>query len=197
MTTLAGLHCCKMTFASYGKWVGDSILFNDVLESDQRTPCMIFTMPNSILRLFHMEGGGDKFGLLAPQLEFWIALAVVRILFFPLNLFEQHFLAPTNNYLLSSYHFFLLQTLLLGSIFSSCISCMIYHLIVLPQKLNKKKSKHVESMTPFIIGFGIIMPICAAFPYFFLRHFYVKNKILKFLSGLAQLTTFFRCSEGE
>ena len=59
---------------AFGEWVGHNLLFSDVLESDGRKPCMTFTVPDFILNY-----GGDKFGLLAPRIEFWIALLVVRV----------------------------------------------------------------------------------------------------------------------
>lgn len=39
------------------------------------------------------------------------------------------------------------------------------------------------------------MPLCAVAPYYGVRYFGVKNKMIKFLCGTAQLTSFFRCSE--
>ena len=145
---------------TFGKWVGQNLLFTEVLESDDRVPCMIFSMPEFIINVFHIE---DKFGVLVPYLEFWIALV---------------------------------NTLIIGAIFSSCISCIMYYFIVLPQKQSKKSKKQNNNITPFLIGFGFIMPICAISPYYGLRYFGVKSKIFKFLLGIAQLTTFFRCSEG-
>ena len=62
-----------------GEWVGHNLLFSDIIESDQRVPCIIFTVPPSILHRFGIEDHDDnKFGLLAPCVEFWIALVVVR-----------------------------------------------------------------------------------------------------------------------
>ena len=151
--------------STFGKWVGQNLLFTDILESDDRVPCMIFSMPQLIINVFHMEddGNGNKFGLLLPHLEFWIALV---------------------------------NTLIIGAIFSSCISCIMYYFIVIPQKQSKKSKKQNNNITPFLIGFGFIMPICAISPYYGLRYLGVKSKIFKFLFGIAQLTTFFRCSEG-
>ena len=150
---------------SFGTWFGQNLLFTDILESDDRVPCMIFSMPEIIINVFHMEddGNGNKFGLLVPHLEFWIALV---------------------------------NTLIIGAIFSSCISCIMYYFIVIPQKQSKKSKKQNNNITPFLIGFGFIMPICAISPYYGLRYLGVKSKIFKFLLGIAQLTTFFRCSEG-
>eukprot|EP00579_Thalassiosira_antarctica_P000802 CAMPEP_0201868078 /NCGR_PEP_ID=MMETSP0902-20130614/2110_1 /ASSEMBLY_ACC=CAM_ASM_000551 /TAXON_ID=420261 /ORGANISM="Thalassiosira antarctica, Strain CCMP982" /LENGTH=444 /DNA_ID=CAMNT_0048393375 /DNA_START=123 /DNA_END=1457 /DNA_ORIENTATION=+ len=145
---------------SFGKWVGHNLLFSEVLEADNRAPCLIFSMPDFILRLFHMEDGGNEFGLLAPRIEFWIALTM---------------------------------TLIFGAIFSSCLSCIMYQFIVIPRKRNNKQNN--EYMTPFLVGVGIIMPLCALYPYYGLRYFHIKNKMIKFLTGLAQLTSFFRCSE--
>lgn len=73
--------------------------------------------------------------------------------------------------------------------------------MVLPRKKNKMQdgkqpaNGSSASMTPFLIGFGIIMPLCSIFPFYANRYFCIKNKIIKFLNGVAQLTTFFRCSE--
>lgn len=150
---------------AFGKWVGDHLLFSELLEADKRTPCMIFSMPEFMLTLFKMDdSGGNQFGLLVPRLEFWIALPM---------------------------------TMLLGAVFSSCMSCIMYKFIVLPRRKNKnqKNEQNVEYMTPFLVGFGVVMPLCALCPYYLLRYFHIKNKTIKFLNGTAQLTTFFRCSE--
>lgn len=64
--------------ASFGEWVGRNLLFSDVLESDKRLPCMTFTINANILKLFGVDRGGNRFGLLAPRIEFWIALVMVR-----------------------------------------------------------------------------------------------------------------------
>lgn len=88
----------------------------------------------------------------------------------------------------------------MGAAFASCLSCIIYRFIVLPRnQMHTLKGKHsVDSgMTPFLIGFGFIMPICAVLPYYSMRYFCIRNKIIKFLAACAQLTFFFRCSEGE
>ena len=61
----------------FGRWVGHHLLFSDVVESDQRTPCVTFTVPDAILRFFGVEAGGNEFGILAPQLQFWLALGTV------------------------------------------------------------------------------------------------------------------------
>ena len=142
----------NMSFASCGTWVGENFLFSEVLESDQRTPCMMFSIPNSILTLFHMEGGGDTFGLLAPRLEFWITMVVA---------------------------------LIMSAIFSTFLSIIIYHLIVLPREEQKNKPAQNESTTPFLVGFGIIIPLCTLYPFYIVRFFCVKNKIIKFLTGVS------------
>ena len=99
----------------------------------------------------------------------------------------------------------------MGAIFSSAASCIIYRFIILPRKQSnerkisssKQSSKTTTRQTdatntsPYLIGFGIVMPLCALSPYYYLRYFGIKNKIIKFLAGVAQLTSFFRCSEGE
>jgi hypothetical protein len=63
---------------SFGEWIGRNLLFSDVIESDKRAPFIIFTVPASVLRWFGVDHGGNKFGLLAPCIEFWIALVMVR-----------------------------------------------------------------------------------------------------------------------
>ena len=68
-----------MSYAgTFGEWVGRNLLFSDVIDSDKRLPCMIFTVPANILQWFGVDHGGNKFGLLAPRIEFWIAVVVVR-----------------------------------------------------------------------------------------------------------------------
>jgi hypothetical protein len=63
---------------SFGEWVGRNLLFSDVIESDKRVPCIIFTVPANIVNWFGVDHVGNKFGLLAPRIEFWIALVMVR-----------------------------------------------------------------------------------------------------------------------
>ena len=84
----------------------------------------------------------------------------------------------------------------LGVIFNSLISCIIYYFIILPRKNEKNNNAQLQnSITPYLIGYGVIMPICVFSPYYGLRYFYIKNKMMKFFAGIAQLTSFFRCSE--
>jgi len=66
--------------SSFGSFVGHNFFFSDTLESDTRKPCMIFSMPKIILQILHLEddGVGNKFGILVPYLEFWIAMVMVR-----------------------------------------------------------------------------------------------------------------------
>ena len=61
----------------FGRWVGHHLLFSDVVESDQRAPFVTFTVPDAILTFFGVEEGGNEFGILAPQLQFWLALGTV------------------------------------------------------------------------------------------------------------------------
>jgi len=143
--------------------VGHNILFSDYLESDQRTPCFTFSVPESILSLFHVDiSGGNEFGLLAPRIEFYLGL---------------------------------LMTLLIGAIFNACVSCIIYQFMVIPRKIQQKSKQDSQTLLPFLIGFGIIMPLCIVSPYYAVRYFCIKNKILKFLAAVAQAITFFRTSE--
>ncbi|KAL7545405.1 hypothetical protein ACHAWF_008754 [Thalassiosira exigua] len=151
-------------FEAVGRFVGDYLLFSDFLESDQRTPCVTFSLPDSVLRLLRMEGGGNEFGLLAPRLEFWIAMiAAIGLL----------------------------------AAFNTLVSCVIYQCIVLPQKqTNMKKDKQInDSMAPFLVGFGIIMPLSLVTPYYAIQFFRVKNKIIKFFFCVTEILAFFRCSE--
>ena len=66
--------------SSFGHSVGHNFFFSDTLESDSRQPCLIFNMPKIILQILHMEDDGEenKFGILLPYLEFWIAMVMVR-----------------------------------------------------------------------------------------------------------------------
>ncbi|KAL3810513.1 hypothetical protein ACHAXA_005655 [Cyclostephanos tholiformis] len=150
---------------SFGEWVGRNLLFSDVIESDKRVPCIIFTVPANIVNWFGVDHVGNKFGLLAPRIEFWIALVMV---------------------------------LIMGAIFSTCMSFVMYHFIVLPRKqMHKRKGRNIvdSGITPYLIGFGVIMPICAVLPYYYMKYFCIRSKIIKFLAACAQLTLFFRCSE--
>ncbi len=92
------------------------------------------------------------------------------------------------------------KVLIMGAIFSTCMSFVMYHFIVLPRKqMHKRKGRNIvdSGITPYLIGFGVIMPICAVLPYYYMKYFCIRSKIIKFLAACAQLTLFFRCSEGE
>ena len=58
------------------------------------------------------------------------------------------------------------------------------------------KSAIGENMTPYLTGFGVVMPIAVLSPYYCVKFFGVRNKVLKFFFGVQSVTTFFRCSEG-
>lgn len=81
------------------------------------------------------------------------------------------------------------------------MACIMYQFIVLPRKRASKgkagEQRPGSSTSPYLVGFGIVMPICLVSPYYGLRLFGVKNKIIKFLVGIEAVFSFFRCSEGE
>jgi len=130
---------------SIGRWVGHNILYSESLAYDQRLPCLTFTL------------AGGNYGLLAPELKFWMALGTC---------------------------------LLLGAIYSTILSCVMYKFIILPRKQQQQPSS-----TALLIGFGFIVPLCVVYPYYGLPFFLIKNKVIKFLFGIASLTTAFRCLE--
>lgn len=132
---------------SIGSWVGHNLLYSEQLAYDQRLPCLTFTI------------AGKNYGLLAPSLQFWLALGTC---------------------------------LLLGAIYSTILSFVMYKFIIL---LRKKQQAHASvSSTALLIGFGFIMPLCVIYPYYGIHFFRIKNKVIKFLFGIASLTTAFRCS---
>jgi hypothetical protein len=53
---------------SIGRWVGHNLLYSEAIESDQRLPCLTFTI------------GGGTYGFLAPSLQFWLALGTCLLL---------------------------------------------------------------------------------------------------------------------
>ena len=65
--------------------------------------------------------------------------------------------------------------------------------------MHKRKGKDgIDSrMAPYLVGFGVIMPICAVLPYYSMKYFCIRSKIIKFLAARAPQILFFRCSEGE
>ncbi len=92
------------------------------------------------------------------------------------------------------------KVLVMGAIFSTCVSFVIYRCIVLPRKqMHKRKVGNcvASMMTPYLIGFGVIMPICALLPYYSMKYFCIRSKIIKFLAARAPQILFFRCLEGE
>ena len=208
------------TTETLGHWVGHTLLFSEVLEHDRREPCIVFTLPEFITSAFHSMGegeedGGNKFGLVAPRIEFWFALITVSGYYTMILLYYARFLNLDSDrafevfctHTLFPLYVHCIKTLVMGAIFNSLVACVIYKFIVLPQKKsskdgsNKKKGEEEEQtsiiLSPFLVGFGFIMPLCAAAPYYLLRYFYIKSRIIRFLAGIAYLTTFFRCSEGE
>ena len=96
----------------------------------------------------------------------------------------------------------------LGCAFNLLLSIISYYYIVLPQKRQQIRHNDTnnsqtdvqrtsgDSMTPFLTGFGIVMPIAILSPYYCIQFFGVKNKLLKFFFGVQSVTAFFRCSEG-
>mmetsp|Transcript_10348 Transcript_10348/g.15716 ORF Transcript_10348/g.15716 Transcript_10348/m.15716 type:complete len:440 (+) Transcript_10348:68-1387(+) len=139
-----------------GSWIGHNLLYSEVLESDQRLPCLTFTI-----------AGYGTYGLLAPSLQFWLALGTC---------------------------------LVLGAIYSAILSCVMYKFIILPRKLHSqssssKSNEYHSTSTSLLIGFGVIMPLCVIYPYYGIHFLLIKNKVIKFLFGIASLTTAFRCSE--
>ena len=84
----------------------------------------------------------------------------------------------------------LLTLSLMGAVFNCAMSLIIWQFIIRPRKRGKG-----DPITAGLVGFGILMPFCALAPYYALRHLRVQNKMMKFLIGVAPLTTFFRCSE--
>ena len=140
------------TMQSIGKWMGNNILYSEALASDQRVPCITFSI------------AGSRYGLLAPSLQFWLALGTC---------------------------------LLLGAIYSTILSCIMYQFIILPRKKKKKHDHDASSSTTtsLLVGFGFIVPLCVIYPYYGIHFFLIKNKVIKFLFGIASLTTAFRCSE--
>ena len=145
-----------MSSSSLGTWIGQTFFFSDILESDTRTPVLQFTIPDIILQIFLMSKNNNDDD--DVQYKFGILIPYVE------------------------FWIALAVTLLMGAIFSSCISVIMYYFIILPQKQSKKNNN--DSMTHFLVGFGIVMPICVVSPYLGLRYFGIKNKVMKFLTGV-------------
>ena len=132
----------SLFFQSIGTWVGHNLLYSEALASDQRTPCLTFTT-SSIIGNHQV---GQKYGLLAPSLQFWLALGNV---------------------------------LILGAIYGTILSCVMYQLIILPRKRQKKYHQHNHhhqpSSTSLLIGFGILIPLCVIYPYYGIHYFQIKH----------------------
>lgn len=141
-----------MSSSSLGNWIGQTFFFSDILESDTRTPVLQFEIPDIILQIFLMSKNDDV------QYKFGILIPYVEF-----------WIALT-------------MTLLMGAIFSSCISVIMYYFIILPQKQSKKNNNN--DVMHFLVGFGVVMPICVVSPYLGLRYFGIKNKVMKFLTGI-------------
>ena len=156
-----------------GKYIGETLLFSTYLEEDNRTPFVTFPFPTFIASSFGQDANA-KLGIVMASLEFWIALVVV---------------------------------MLIGSIFNIFVAVLSYRFIVLPRRCQDRRNYKKDgqdtandhrtgSMTPYLFGFGVIMPLASMYPYLCIPLFGVKNKMLKFFFGVQSLTTFFRCSEG-
>ena len=146
------LYIYMMSSSSLGNWIGQTFFFSDILESDTRTPVLQFAIPDIILQIFLMSKNDDV------QYKFGILIPYVEF-----------WIALT-------------MTLLMGAIFSSCISVIMYYFIILPQKQRKKNNNN--DVMHFLVGFGVVMPICVVSPYLGLRYFGIKNKVMKFLTGI-------------
>ena len=157
---------------SIGRYIGETVLFRTYLEDDIRTPFASFSIPAAATSFLGDGYKNVKLGIVMPSIEFWIAMLVV---------------------------------VFIGSLFNLILAVISYNFIVVPRKRqqrlqNKKdggKESHDGIITPYIFGFGIIMPLATMYPYYCIRFFGVKNKLLKFFFGVQSITTFFRCSEGR
>ena len=84
----------------------------------------------------------------------------------------------------------LLTLTMMGAMFNIDMSLLIWQFIIGPRSRGKG-----DPITAGLVGFGVLMPFCALAPYYGVRHLRVQNKMMKFIIGVAPLTTFFRCSE--
>ena len=160
-----------MSESSIGRYIGESILFSTYLENDIRTPFASLSIPATATSFLGENYKNVKLGLVMTSIEFWIAILVV---------------------------------LFIGSLFNIIMAVLSYNFIVLPKKRqhelqHKKydKGSHRGTITPYIFGFGVIMPLAIMYPYQCIRYFGVKNTLMKFFFGVQSITTFFRCSEGR
>mmetsp|Transcript_23540 Transcript_23540/g.49700 ORF Transcript_23540/g.49700 Transcript_23540/m.49700 type:complete len:461 (-) Transcript_23540:21-1403(-) len=146
------------------KWIGGNVLFSELLESDQRSPLITFQIPELITKFLGM--GSGKLGVVAPSIQFWLAIAVILAIWILVSL---------------------------------VISLVSYHFIILPRKLRKKsddnKSEDIFEITPYLIGFGLLMPFCVMFPFYEVKYFNIQNKVIRFICTLGPITAFFRVSE--
>lgn len=127
------------------------------------------------LLAFSMPTGGEhqnvEIGLIMLSLDFWISLLVV---------------------------------VLIGSAFNLAVAIVSYYFIVLPRKRTQQRHKKDDGkdsianarIMPYLIGFGVVMPLAVYYPFCCIPIFGVRNKVLKFFFGVQSITTFFRCSEG-
>ena len=61
------------------------------------------------------------------------------------------------------------------------MSCIIYKFIIIPRKQTTKgKGKQGDKsadITPFLVGFGVVMPLCVIYPFYANSYFIVRSKI--------------------
>ncbi|KAL3783746.1 hypothetical protein HJC23_004865 [Cyclotella cryptica] len=157
-----------MSVHSIGKRIGETLLFSARLESDERTPFLTVSVPPLLLG-GRYDGHDVEMGLILPSVEFWVALVMI---------------------------------LFIGCAFNLVLSIISYYYIVLPRKrqrmlcngkrqtqTNNKRTSE-DSMTPYLVGFGIVMPIAILSPYYCIQYFGVRNKVLKFFFGVQSVTTY-------
>lgn len=148
-----------------GSWVGRVLLFSETSDTDATPPWMTVRLP---------------VGAIFERLPSWTGMG-------------KHS-AATADLIGPSIPFWiaLLNLFIVGACFSTLMSCMMHSWIILPSKQQNRKP---GQPTGFLVGFGLLMPLCAAFPYYGVQYFAIRNKIHRFLFCLGPLTTFFRCPQ--
>jgi len=81
--------------------------------------------------------------------------------------------------------------LFLSELFVVLIASIVYHGII-----KYRCGATTTTVGPYLIGFGIVCPLCLIFPFWIMNFFEIKNTILRFATcSLPPITCLFHCTE--
>jgi len=79
----------------------------------------------------------------------------------------------------------LTAVLFMQGLFGALIA-LIVHKLIIPRR---------ETPTSYLVGYGIVIPCCMLFPFYVIRAFDIRNKVVKFMFTTNPAMLMFRCME--